>query len=108
MKPEDVTGWAPEVKHGTMQEQPANQRGEISLSWKQKSYTMTSSTPSGIQFKFFHSEFALPEENFSLFHAVFWWNLFFENSRRYDYQRRPTEDQSLESTQTFQMCVSKS
>ena len=28
MKPEDVTGWVPEVKHGTLHEQPANQREE--------------------------------------------------------------------------------
>ena len=37
MKPEDVPGWEPEVKHGTLREQPANQRDEIWLSWKLKS-----------------------------------------------------------------------
>ena len=29
MKPEDVTGWAPEVNHGKLLEQPANQKVEI-------------------------------------------------------------------------------
>ena len=36
MKPEDVSGWAPEVGRGTLLEQPANHREEISLSWKNR------------------------------------------------------------------------
>ena len=37
MRPEDAIGWGPEVRHGKTPEQPANQKVEIWLSWKQKS-----------------------------------------------------------------------
>ena len=42
MKPEDAIGWEPELRHGETPEQPANQEAEIWLSWKQKSYGITS------------------------------------------------------------------
>ena len=42
MRPEDAIGSEPELRHGETPEQPANQKAEIWLSWKQKSYGITS------------------------------------------------------------------
>ena len=47
MKPEGVTGWGPELNHGTLQGQPANQREGIWLSWKLRNYIILRAISSG-------------------------------------------------------------